>query len=169
MDAVVSVISLVVSIIAAYLVARKYGDVAGTLAARRFQEEDAARARVTALQSLMNEIERIRRVMEHYDLSGARAESRGVPKMPVAAFETAFISGRPGLAASKELVDTVCDYLVLADSVNSLIELYSPTFGMAGRINFPEICAACAPTPGILDRLEDCLQRELEEARRRLG
>jgi hypothetical protein len=170
---VLSVLSLVVSVVAVivgYVTARKYGDMAAVKATRKFHEEDVARARVTALQSLINEVERIRGVVGHYDPSDTHAESRGVPKMPVAAFETAFVSGTPTLAASKELVRAVCDYLVHADSVNSLIGMYQPGPVMApGRVTFQDVCRACAPIPEILNRLNGCLHRELEEAERRFG
>jgi hypothetical protein len=166
---VLSLVASVVAVIVGYVTARKYGDMAAVKATRKFHEEDIARARVTALQSLISEVERIRRVVGHYDPSDTHAKSRGVPKMPVAAFETAFVSGTPTLAASKELVRAVCDYLVHADSVNSLVDLYSPTYGMAGRASFQDISAACAPIPEILNRLNGCLHRELEEAQRRFG
>jgi len=167
---ILSVLSLIVSalaVITGYLTARKYGDIAAVRATLKFQKEEAARARIAAVQSLINEVERIRRVVGHYDPS-IRAESKGVPKMPVAAFETAFVSGALALAAGEELMRAVCDYLVLADSVNSLVGLYSPTHGIAGRVTFQDIGTACVPIPKILDRLEDYLRRELEEAQRSL-
>lgn len=162
---VVSVVGLIVSVGVAIFVAKNYGDVAGAKVILEAQAKDAARARVAAFQSLVNEVERIRTVVGHYDPSDIRAESRGVPKMPVAAFETAFVSGTSTLAASEELVRAVCDYLVHADSVNSLIGMYQPGPVMAaGRVTFQDVCRACAPIPEILDRLDDCLRHELEEA-----
>jgi hypothetical protein len=163
-SAVVSAVGLIVSVGVAIFVAKNYGDVAGAKVILEAQAKDAARARVAAFQSLVNEVERIRTVVGHYNPSDVRAESRGVPQMPVAAFETAFVSGAPALAASEELVRAVCDYLVHADSVNSLVGLYSPTYGVTGRVTFQSICTACVPIPKILDRLDDCLRHELEEA-----
>lgn len=163
--AVVSLVVSAIGVIVAYVVARKYGDMAAVKATRKFQKEEAARARIAAFQSLINEVERIRRVLGHYDPADTRAESGGVPKMPVAAFETAFVSGTPTLAANEELVRAACDYLVHADSVNSLIGMYQPGPVMAaGRVTFQDVCRACAPIPEILDRLDDCLRHELEEA-----
>jgi hypothetical protein len=63
---VLSVVSLVVNVVVVYLVARMYGDVAGAKAARRFQEEDAKRARRAAFQSLRNEVVRIRKLDQYY-------------------------------------------------------------------------------------------------------
>jgi hypothetical protein len=164
-SAVVSVVGLIVSVGVAIFVAKNYGDVAGAKVILEAQAKDAARARVAAFQSLVNEVERIRAVVGHYNPSDVRAESRGVPQMPVAAFETAFVSGAPALAASEELVRAACDYLVHADSVNSLIGMYQPGPVMAaGRVTFQDVCRACAPIPEILDRLDDCLRHELEEA-----
>jgi len=121
-DAVISLAGVAVSLVGAWLIAKKYGDMAGTLAARRFQEEDAKRAGVTAFQSLINEVVRIREVANHYQSPDFDTAS-GVPKLPVTALETAFVSGSPGLVAGEGLVKAVSEYLVLADSINWLGEL----------------------------------------------
>jgi hypothetical protein len=126
---------------------------------RRSEKLDR-RARVAALQSLISELKRIRRVLRHYVPGDVRAESRGVPEMPVTAFETAFVSGSPALAAGEELVDAVCAYLVCADGINSLIEMYLHSLNKGVRQG--DIIGACGALPEILDRLDDCLQRELE-------
>jgi hypothetical protein len=153
---VLSVVSLVVNMVVVYLVARMYGDVAGAKAARKFQEEDAKRARRAVFQSLRNEVVRIRKLAEYY----RTPDTSAVPKAPVAAFETAFVSGSPALAARKELVDAVCDYLVRADRINSFVDMYLHSLDKG--VTFSDIIMACDPLPEILKRLDDCLRRELE-------
>jgi len=109
-DTVISLAGVAVSLVGAWLIAKKYGDVAGTLAARRFQEEDAKRARVAAFQSLINEVVRIREVAKHYQSPNFDTAS-GAPKLPVTAFETTFVSGSPGLAALEEVAQTPDDLI----------------------------------------------------------
>jgi len=92
--------------------------------------------------------------------------------MPTAAFETAFVSGTPGLVVGPELLDASTEYLARADSINSLVDAYLGALGgessqMADVRNeaVRKIARACADTlPNILDRLSTCLQRELDEA-----
>jgi hypothetical protein len=102
-----------------YFIARKYRDVAGTLITLKKQEQHAARARVTALQHLLNEVARIRKLANHN--SELVHGETGIVKMPMTAFETAFVSGSSDLSVSSDLLDAVTDYLVKADTV-SLID-----------------------------------------------
>ena len=172
---VISIFAIIVSIagiIVSYRVAKKYGDLAAVEATRRFHEEDLKRARLTALQSLVNEVARIRKLAEHNSQLAPSQPAQPVARMPVAAFETAFVSGAPGLEVSLELLDTVTDYLACADSINSLVDIYvagtpSGESASASRLRkaveqMKEICASTLPE--ILDRLRDALQRELETA-----
>lgn len=166
---IVSVVGLVVSVGVAIFVAKKYGDVAGAKVILEAQAKNAERARVAAFQSLINEVARIRKLDEYYRDKFGTSQGTPTPRMPVAAFETAFVSGSPSLAASTELLDAVCDYLVRADSVNSIIDRWQAL----GR-QVADVRHACNPRSepslsAILDRLDDKLKRELEEARCRLG
>jgi hypothetical protein len=157
-DTVISLAGVAVSLVGAWLIAKKYGDVAGTLAARRFQEEDAKRARVAAFQSLINEVVRIREVAKHYQ-SPSFDTASGAPKLPVTAFETAFVSGSPGLAAREELVKAVSEYLVFADSINWLIDKHLIGGGNLGDFAIRQDWTRLSE---VLNRLNDCLERELE-------
>lgn len=157
-DAIISLAGVAVSLIGAWLIAKKYGDVAGALAARRFQEGDAKRARVAAFQSLINEVVRIREVTNHYQSPDFDTAS-GAPKLPVTAFETAFVSGSPGLVAGEGLVKAVSEYLVLADSINWLIDKHLIGGGNLGDFAIRQDWTRLSK---ILNRLSDCLQRELE-------
>jgi hypothetical protein len=163
----------IVGVAVSYWVARKYGDMAAVRAGRKLHDEDARRARVTALRSLLNETERIRKVVEH-NASLAIYPVRSVIRLPTSAFETAFVSGTPGLDASDELLRSVTDYLVRADAVNSFVDAYpSSIAGQSGNIGPNDfvgaIVDACASTgqsdqetfAGLLGRLRACLQEEI--------
>ncbi|MFB0534578.1 MAG: hypothetical protein ACETWR_06320 [Anaerolineae bacterium] len=151
----ISIALALVSLVGAWLIARKYGDVAAAKATREYQEELAKKTRVAALQSLRNEVVRIRELTKYH----IEPLGQSVPEMPVVAFERAFVSGRAGVAAGEELVKVVSEYLVRADLVNSLIEMYLHSLNKGIRMG--DIRGACGPLPEILDRLDDCLQREL--------
>lgn len=138
-------------------VAILFGDLAGTFAARRFQEEDVKRARAARLHSLRNEVTRIWEVMKHYQ-SPDFGNTSGAPKFPVAAFETAFVSGSSSLATSEELIKAVSEYLVSADAGNWLINKYERAGHLTNLVKM-------LPWPRlseILNRLDRCLSHELE-------
>jgi len=161
-----------VGVLMSYFVARQYGDVAAVRATRKFYEEDARKARLTALQSLVNEVARIRKLVEHNShlLPLTNAPVKSLTKMPIAAFETAFVSGRHGLAVSSHLLNAVTDYFTHADSINLLVDIYvagipsgtavSQTRRRTAVQKIAEICTA--ELPKILDQLEIHLRRELE-------
>jgi hypothetical protein len=164
---VLSVLSLVVSVVAVivgYVTARKYGDMAAVKATRKFHEEDIARARVGAFQSLTNEVVRIRELAKYYE----EPREWALPKMPTTAFEKAFVSGSPGLAASGELVKVASEYLVLASRINLMVDMYLADRNQPSGVRLPDIRRFCTSLSEVLDRLSDCLNRELEEAQRRL-
>ena len=113
-----------INIIVTIIVAAAFGDMAAVYATRRFQKMEAKRARLTALQSLVNEVERIQKVVNHNRQLNTDAAIQAVTRIPVAAFETAFVSGERGLDAGNELLQAVTDYLACADSINSLVDIY---------------------------------------------
>ena len=130
---IVSIAAIVVSVVGvifSYVLARKYGDVAALNASRKLHEEDARRARLIALRSLLHEVERIRGVVA-YNRGLTSSQPQGIARMPVVAFETAFVSGTRGLDVGDELLQAVVNYLVWADAINSLVDLYP--FSVAGR------------------------------------
>ena len=153
---VLSILTFAISGGLAYYLAKHFGDVAGTNAAIKYEKEKAAEERAAALHSLRNEVARIRKLTEYYKKPFADI---GVPKMPMTAFETAFVSGSPGLVAGSELLKAVNEYLVHADIVNSVIDMY---LIKEHRGEFSDITRACDPLAEILDRLDECLKRELK-------
>jgi hypothetical protein len=155
------------TIVISPIVAVLFGDLAGTFAARRFQEQDAKRARVAALQSLINEVARIQAVIDYYEATAPHSflSRGGIPKMPIAAFETAFVSGSPGLAPSEELMEAVSRYLVRADSINSLIDIYltrGDDWSTSIRQQGAQLTETFDEIRKHLQKEKDCLQCELE-------
>ncbi len=169
---VLSIFAVLVSIagiIVSYCVAKKYGDLAAVDATRRFHEEDAKRARLTALQLLVNEVERIQKVVDHNRQLESIAKIQSVTRMPVAAFETAFVSGERGLSVSKELLQAVTDYLACADSINSLVDIYPASItklgtqlDRTGDIIQQIVEASEHKLPENLERLRTYLREEIE-------
>jgi len=155
------------SAIISAVIAILFSDLAGTFAARRFQEEDVKRTRVAALQSLINEVARIQAVIDYYEATAPyNILSRGgIPKMPIVAFETAFVSGSPGLAPSEELMEAVSRYLVRADSINSLIDIYltrGDDWSTSIRQQGAQLTETLDEIRKHLQKEKDCLQCELE-------
>lgn len=168
----VAVIGICFSGIVSFIVARWYGDMAAVRATRKYHEEDARKARAATLLSLRNEVSRIQKAAEHNSQLNPAHSPHDIARIPTAAFETAFVSGRPGLDVSPDLLDASTEYLTCADSINSLIDAYLSALGgessqMVDVRNeaVRKIAKACGDTlPNILGRLSTCLQRELDEA-----
>jgi len=161
---VASLLISIASIAISVYVAKKYGDVAGAARMIRYEQERAAQARVSTLRSLINEVERIRKLVEH------NSQSKPVLRVPTAAFEAAFISGQSGLVPSRQLLSAVTDYLTCADTINTWIGVYSAAVlstqevtqaqAMDASLEIKRLCADFVPS--ILDRLRDALRSELE-------
>lgn len=138
MEIVVGIITVIVSSIVAFLLARKYGDLAGTKAAIEFEKEKADKARLDALNSLLHEVERARSLANHNSAIKPTAKGpRSVVRMPVTAFETVFLSGdspfpsdnenvsvQEGVAPVSTLRDAISSYVTKAYAINLLIEMY---------------------------------------------
>jgi hypothetical protein len=157
----ISIVSIVISI----YVARKYGDVAGAARMIQYEQERIEQARIAMLQSLINEVARIRKVIEH------NSQSEPALRVPTSAFETAFISGQSGLVPSQELLSAVADYLTCADTINTWIEIHSVTMlgtheaaktqAIDALLKVKRLCTDGVPF--ILNRLENTLQGELDK------
>ena len=178
---VISILAFIVSVVSiyvSYLANKRYGDVAGTLITIKNQEQDAARARVTALRSLLNEVARIRKLADRNSEVVTQTGGIGMVRMPVTAFETAFVSGSPGLSVSSDLLDAVTDYLTEADTINSLIDTYlwlAPAVGAATYATSARSDAVnrvkdiSNKLSDILKRLDERLKSELEAAEKQLA
>jgi hypothetical protein len=177
MEYMMDVITLIVSSAIAFFLARHFGDVAGTKAAIEFEKEKAAKARVAALQSLLNEITIIRALatknseLVHDSPKENVLLTQSVLRMPVTAFETAFLLSESSLLdersdLSSELLAPVKAYLTEAYSINALIDIH---FGLVGGVYGGEsigwkqdvirnIKRKCKGLKETLDRLENCLK-----------
>jgi len=166
---ILALIGSVVGVILSYVTARKYGDLAAVKASRRLHEEDVRKARLAALQSLLNETHRIRHLAQHNAVLSIHNPPHDFVKMPAAAFETAFVSGTPGLTVAQELLDAVSSYLTYASAVNSLVDIYLGALAgdssrMAGerKRDVEKIAVICSNIlPEILERLEAALLAEI--------
>jgi hypothetical protein len=158
-----------IAIAVSFSTAKRYGDVAGTLAARRFEEEDARKARNLALKALLNEIGLVRKLAKSNTITETKFPAfRGVARIPVAPFETAFISGRPALDVRNQTLDAVTEYLSNAYYVNALIDIYLTTPLGAGsaamsyaRYILKRVEETCTALPDVLDRMKACIEQEL--------
>jgi hypothetical protein len=168
----VQIVIAVIGILLSYIVARKYGDVAAVRATRKYHEQDLRRARLGALQSLKNEVERIRKAAAHNADLQPNAPPHDIARLPANAFETAFVSGRPGLSVGSDLLAASMEYLARADSINSLVDIYLVALGgEASRIAgerkqaVEKVAQVCTDVlPDILDRLSALLQVELKKS-----
>lgn len=173
----VPLLSCGLSCLVAYFVSKRYGDVAGQKAAIEYDMQKAEQARIVAVQALLNEVTRIRSLASHNAVpSGPRLTVRSVTKMPVAAFEAAFLSGQSSLlglsedgSAMSDLVTCVADYLTRADAINTLVELY---LGLVRGLSSVEerrrndvlekIGQKSKEMAAVLDQLENLLRRPPE-------
>jgi hypothetical protein len=176
-----NIFTFILSLVSAYLLARWFGDVAGTNAAIKYEKEKAARARIIAIQSLLNEVRMARDLArKNFELVVADRvyNTRGAVRMPVSAFETALVSKESALLGESsrdtsdltELLDAVREYLTEAYSINALIDvrlaaIVSHGTGGEQRTDATrELKAKSDNLSDTLDRLERCLKRELDEA-----
>ena len=156
----------IASIVYSLRTAKKYGDRAGTQAAIAHEEKQAAKARRAALKALIAHVKLAQSIAQ----ANTKANTgTGLPRMPTAAFETAFVSSAPRLDGSTELVQAVSEYLSQAYAVNSLVDQFLVYLGGPGSIPsaqgiLPNITAACENLSGPLAILGECLQAEHDQS-----
>jgi hypothetical protein len=160
-----SIIGIVGSIGAAYY----FGDLAGQKAAQKHEAEKADRERRLALEALINQVELIKQLIEtNRGVDVRTSASKALIRVPVRAFEVAFVSERPALSNERELLDAVGDYLSKAYSVNALLDVYHSLLSSPGSQSpqasnaFEHARKRCDVLPGVLDKLGVCLQNELD-------
>ena len=127
----ISLLIGVAAIVISWLIAKKYGDVAGTRAAIQYQEERDSQARRAALASLMLEVGRVAALAEHNADTDALRLGRPVVRIPVHTFETAFLGADSPLlqdphsrGSTSEMLAPIWDYLTEASAINSLVDVY---------------------------------------------
>jgi hypothetical protein len=130
---VVSVISIVLSVWAT----RKYGDLAGTTEMIRHEQQMDARKRLGAVDVLLSELARIKCTLLHNSQPiGEQSTEVRVLKVPITAFETAFLSPDSPLLERvdfhvSELSESVYDYLIAADHINALVDVHLESISVA--------------------------------------
>jgi len=163
------IITIIVSVV--------FSDVAAVITTLIYQNCKAKKARLTVLRALANEVERIRKVVKQNSRLKVVDTVQPVTRMPMITFETAFVSGKPGLDVSDGLLQAVTDYLACAATINSLVETYaafvSSSTGLAPLQMGIEGSSYCGYTiqqiveastqklPGILDTLHAHLKEEM--------
>lgn len=183
-EVLTALITLVVSSYFSYRIAKSYGDVAGTGAAIKYEEEKAARAHIVTLQALLHEVIRIRGLVNHNaKLKPDYTRVQGVVRLPVKSFETAFISGESnllvevpdtvetlGVYPTQEPLKSVMIYLTEASYINSLVDVYLGIvqgLGSADKSFRKEIVGLIVDKSEelfeVLKRLEEHLRGELEK------
>jgi len=128
---VLPIISIVISgiaIIASYVIARKYGDLAGTKAAIEHEKEKEALARKAALVVLRNEVSMLKRYAEYN--TGVKVEKhlpiQRIYSMPTEPFEAAFlIKDSPFPNVQIVDIEVVADYITAAKNINNYLDFYA--------------------------------------------
>ena len=156
-------------------IAKQYGDVAGTKAAIEYEEQKTAKARVVALHALWNEVARIRAVAIQNHALDPRGRHQNAIRMPVAAFETAFLSKESVLLEKwqkeSEFFADAKQYLLEAYFVNAQIDFFLSASGALANPLASEmmvhmtsqIVDRSKEVVKILTRLEEHLERELDK------
>jgi hypothetical protein len=156
----------------------------------RFRKEKAAKARIADLQSLLNEVIKIRGLAHHNSALVRDSHSiQDVVRLPVTAFETAFFSsesslldegsddldeesvsvGTPGLRSVSEPLASVTAYLTEASSINALVDIY---LGLVRGLSSVEKARRVDAINQIIDksqRLSEILDQLEKHLRRKLG
>ncbi len=168
--AAVAVVVAVGGVAVSYLVAKRYGDLAGADAAIGYEEEKSRRARVAAFRALLNQVDLTEKLLQANAQGHSILEqSRGLVRLPVQAFETAFVSGEPILSDDRELLSAVNDYLTGAYIINSVISLHlshetgpgSSETTRTGQQTVDQVRKACRALPQILTTLRVQLEADL--------
>ena len=148
----------------------KYGDLAGTKEHLDFERQEARDARVSALLALRAETGRITAVAKHNAMGGG-GYMPAVARMPVTAFERAFLSSETSLLSGGQYVDglegclsLVNEYLTQAYAINGLIGLYLGTIAALGPTEkdiaadaLRQIAEKAGKLPDIMTQLQDRL------------
>jgi hypothetical protein len=134
----VMVLIAVFTLVGSYFIARRFGDVAGTKAAIKHEEEKAAKALRLACRALAAEVERVRHLAAHNSKLLTGSGVAPPIKLPVSAFESAFFSQNAildaaGAGADRQLLDAVLGYLTKAQAINSFIDFHLLLFGAIHR------------------------------------
>ncbi|MBC8444946.1 MAG: hypothetical protein H8D77_02365 [Chloroflexi bacterium] len=110
----------VLGILASFLIARHYGDLAAFRAAKKHEEEKDVERREKVLTALRTQVQALPRINEG-NQSALGADHLLPMPYPVLPFEMAVFSDG-AIPLSDETIQTVSDYLLKARQLNALIE-----------------------------------------------
>jgi len=133
---VTAIVTLIISSYISYIIAKKFGDVAGTDAAIEYEKTKAEQARITAIKALLNRVVIIRNLADYNSsLQKGTGRIQCVLRIPVAGLETAVfpnnvpestivVTNKEDYECPPELLASVRTYLIQAYSVNGLVDMY---------------------------------------------
>lgn len=153
-------IGIVTSIIVAWLFGEK--------AAVRYEKRKEKEERLAAHQSLINQV-RLVEELARCNIERAQAPRNydSLIRLPVAAFETAFVSEKPPLSNHPDLLRMVNTYLAKAYTVNAAIDTYlslkSSPANQYGQEFVKEAGTECRGVINILDELSDGLKKSMDD------
>ena len=164
---------VVAAIAASVVVAKLYGDMAALKEDRKRQDEEARKAKHTALQSLLTEVKRADYVRRTNAKCALGTVGVSATRLPVDAFSTAFSAGTPGMSVGEDLLDWVAKYLTAADVINGAVDQFATVHSRVGdpprEKTLEGIRDMCRDLlPDILANLKRHLELELEKPSARL-
>lgn len=153
-----------VEIVIAIIVAWFFGE----KAAVRYEKKKEKEERIAAHQSLLNQV----KLIEH--LARSNIERSKEPKnydslirLPVRAFETAFVSEKPVLSNYPELSQRVNSYLSEAYAVNAAVDVYlslkGGTANQCGQEFVKEVGEGCSRVINILSGLGNSIEESMAD------
>lgn len=177
----VTVVLSIFGILVSYLVARKYGDLAGAKAADEYERQRESKRTIRILKALILETKRAKQVAKHNAVL-AENESpprpRGFIEFRLAPFDIVF-SGEVGL--SDKAMEVIGEFLLQAEHVNSLLLAFRsplPTLAIANEDDrtaylerVKEYCGGVdgrTRIPELLEELGNCLSEELKARQGRI-
>ena len=157
-EIIVSIFGIIVSIIGAWIF--------GEQAAVRYEKRKEKKERRAAHESLLNQLGLIEKLaQDNIERSKAPRNYNCLIRLPVAAFETAFVSEKPLLSDHKELLQMVNNYLSEAYAVNAAVDIYlslkSGTANQYGQEFVKEAGEGCKRVKNILSGLGDRLEESM--------
>jgi hypothetical protein len=151
-------VGIIITIIVAWLFGEK--------AAVRYEKKREKEERFAAHQSLLNQVRLIEKLAQcNIKRSEAPRSYDSLIRLPVAAFETAFVSEKPVLSNHPDLLQMVNSYLSEAYAVNAAIDAYlslkSGPANQFGQEFVKETGEGCRRIIGILSSLDDNIKESM--------
>jgi hypothetical protein len=166
---IISILGVVctgVGIAAGFIAAYFFGDYAGQRRAENYEKKRDRKARILALRTLRSYVGLIQKLAES-NVNEEYAGLGGLNKIPVNAFEIAFVSSESAIEAGPELRDAVYEYLSKAYTINAAIDMYvrlKTSLNRETQTSLDKVTEGCSSLLGVLNELSASLEKELEKA-----